>query len=373
MPMKKFKNILSIFVLAAFIGYAGFLLYEGASPKEADASSDTEDLVQIIEEQEADIASWEEAIRQVNANIEDEFDQQTQGITTIGVLKDSLYQARYHAGLTEMSGSGILLSLRDNTEKAEEMKKTQPEDYRPDDYILHDKNLLYIVNDLKKARPLGLAINDQRLVTSSNIRCVGTVILVNDRRLAPPYNIRILGDAEEILEEMRASNELSYLLEQGFPISYQEQEDILLPAYAKTSSLNYASLYVAPQETVPDQAEEIIEVVENNPDKANPIQKKDKTRDPSPPPASQDEGDEVAQAVEGSGADEASEADKEGESTDPADPTEASDQEDKALPEVEDDNAKIKTDTKTEADTDTEDSGPEAEEDALDKEADHAQ
>ena len=68
----------------------------------------------------------------------------------------------------------------------------------PNRYIIHYENLLYLVNDLRNAGAEGISINGQRIVVSSEIRCVGNVILVNTTRLAPPFEISAIGDPKAL-------------------------------------------------------------------------------------------------------------------------------------------------------------------------------
>ena len=59
--------------------------------------------------------------------------------------------------------------------------------------MVHDSDLRSVVNELFSAGAEAIAINDQRLVANSSIRCVGPTVLVNSERLAPPYKIAAIG------------------------------------------------------------------------------------------------------------------------------------------------------------------------------------
>lgn len=95
-----------------------------------------------------------------------------------------------YAGLTDVSGSGIVLSLNDK------------ENYDPaQDHvasIIHDKNLVYLLDLLVDYGAQALSVNDLRIVNSSEIFCVGTTILCNNQRMTPPYIIKAIGPAEEL-------------------------------------------------------------------------------------------------------------------------------------------------------------------------------
>ena len=61
-------------------------------------------------------------------------------------------------------------------------------------YLIHDFELRDVASLLWLAGAEAVAINDERLVASTSIYCVGSTIIVNNTRLSPPYEIRALGN-----------------------------------------------------------------------------------------------------------------------------------------------------------------------------------
>jgi len=250
----KIKNMASIFVVMLLLGLSVILLIQSNKERMPQQVPVNQQLIDVITKQESDIALLDESIANLRQQMDTELEQQSKGTSTINILNQSLQSARYFAGLSERSGKGVVLTLSDNVQGAQEDRLSDPERYDPNNYILHDKNLLYIVNALKGARPDGIAINNQRIVSNTNIRCVGTVILVNDNRLAPPYVISILGQEAAILNAIMSSREIEYLVNRNFPITYEIKDDLTLPAYNGSVDLRYATLFVEPiEEPVPEE------------------------------------------------------------------------------------------------------------------------
>ncbi len=271
----RIKNMLSFFLVTVLLGLTSVALYQANNPSTPPAS-ENQQLIDIITQQELDIEKMEQKMDELRLSIDTELGQQTQGLSVISSLRNSLQSARYFSGLSERTGEGIIITLTDNVQGAEIAKAENPSQYRPDNYILHDKNLLYIVNDLKAANPDGIAINNQRLVSNTNIRCVGTVILVNDRRLAPPYQISVLGDKDKIMQAIFDSGEVEYLVSSGFSITYEESDEIVLPAFKGNLNLQYAKRYVEPVEEIPmenlqDTVGETSSDTEDLPDENNTV------------------------------------------------------------------------------------------------------
>ena len=57
----------------------------------------------------------------------------------------------------------------------------------PNLYVIHDEDILRMVNELRASIGAGtIAINDQRLIGTSEIRCSGPTITVNGKVFEPP-------------------------------------------------------------------------------------------------------------------------------------------------------------------------------------------
>jgi uncharacterized protein YlxW (UPF0749 family) len=58
-----------------------------------------------------------------------------------------------------------------------------------------------------------IAINDERLVSSSSVYCVGSTVMVNNTRLSPPYIIRAIGNSRVQQDYLRNPSYLENLRE----------------------------------------------------------------------------------------------------------------------------------------------------------------
>ena len=73
------------------------------------------------------------------------------------------------AGDFEMHGKGIKLVLDDS-------KIASKPGENPNLYIIHDDDLLRVINELRAAGAEAIAINGERLVAMSEIRCAGPTL-----------------------------------------------------------------------------------------------------------------------------------------------------------------------------------------------------
>ena len=113
--------------------------------------------------------------------------------------------------------------------------------YFPEEYIVHAKDIRYLLNavcpDIK-----AISINGRRLVDSSNITCVGTVIMIDSFRLAPPYEIIMIGDPDILEADLINSDRYIYLDFKEMPIKIEKLENLTCPAYGDTYKIDHLKL-----------------------------------------------------------------------------------------------------------------------------------
>jgi len=189
------------------------------------------ELISIIESLEKEVASQENTVSELRNQLENLQRQKKQEKTSTHELQKRIETLLPLVGLTPVTGPGVIVTLDDNTAGAQAAKKSSPASYRPEDFIIHDRNILYLVNTLKAAGAEAIAVNGQRLVTCSSIRCVGTVILVNSSRLAPPYEIQAIGNPEALEAAVQSSIDFTLLKNRGFPVKVTKSNNLTLPAY----------------------------------------------------------------------------------------------------------------------------------------------
>lgn len=97
---------------------------------------------------------------------------------------------RAHAGLTAVSGEGVLVRLAAARPIAAGGQE-RPTCFAPD--------LTDIVNAAWRGGARAVAVNGERLVTSSSVYCVGSTIVVNGSLVAAPFEVAAVGDPASLL------------------------------------------------------------------------------------------------------------------------------------------------------------------------------
>lgn len=146
---------------------------------------------------------------------------------------------KFATGLTRVEGPGISITIGDS--------QSIPPNKNPNDYIVHDTDLRIIVNALWSAGAEAIVVNNERLVSTSAIRCAGTMILVNSRRLAAPYQIKAIGNSERLFSGLKQDKDASRLLNEvaktyNLLVSIERESDLTLPAYKGSLGIEYAQV-----------------------------------------------------------------------------------------------------------------------------------
>lgn len=149
-------------------------------------------------------------------------------------LKNDLDKYREIAGLTDVEGPGVIVTVNDSD------KQLQPgQDQNP--FLVHDEDLLKVVNELKAAGSEAISLNDQRLISTSEIRCVGPTVNVNSVRFAPPFVIKAIGNPETLEAALRLKGGVVDTLSNwGIQINIKRSDKLLVKKYDGVLNFKYA-------------------------------------------------------------------------------------------------------------------------------------
>ncbi len=237
------KQFLAILLLCFFIGVA-YSVASAAVTQAAQASSDDQnkDLIDLITKLDGETEALEQEITEARERLANSEGTYGKDAATVEAMRQQMESLQLLAGQTEVTGPGVILTLNDNTSGAEAARQVDPENFVAENYIIHDTDLRYLLNDIAYLAE-AVAINNQRIVSVSDIRCVGTVIMVNSTRLAPPYEIQFIGPAKMLEAAINESAQYQYLKSKGMPMKISAAGQLTLPAYSGSLSYDYMQPY----------------------------------------------------------------------------------------------------------------------------------
>ena len=155
--------------------------------------------------------------------------------TLISSMKEQINTLSAMSGTTDLKGEGIIITLNDGSKVNDSGSLT--------DTLVHDSDLLTVVNELKAAGAEAISVNGQRIVATSAIRCVGPVIQVNYQKVAAPFEIKAIGNSQYLESAMLIKNGIVDLLkEYGVDVSVSRQANIQISKYEGTQSFKNATV-----------------------------------------------------------------------------------------------------------------------------------
>jgi len=150
-----------------------------------------------------------------------------------GITPEQLRQIQLFAGLKAGTGPGIRVHLDDNP-------RPGGSGDNPNLFLLHDDDIVRVVNELAAAGAEAIAINEQRMVAMTEIRCAGPVISINNTRVAPPIAIVAIGDPATLESALRMRGGVLEILSAiGIQVRIERGEDLTVPAFTGTITTRY--------------------------------------------------------------------------------------------------------------------------------------
>ncbi len=149
-------------------------------------------------------------------------------------LKQEVEYLSLVAGLTDVEGPGVMVILRDST--AENTTGDEA------DYLIHDSDLLSVVNELRDAGAQALSLNGERILATSEIRCAGSVVLINGQRVTAPFILYAIGDPTTLYNALTMRGGVVDVLSQWkIQVDVTMSEKLLIEGYKGTVATDYLS------------------------------------------------------------------------------------------------------------------------------------
>ena len=114
----------------------------------------------------------------------------------------------------------------------------------PNQLVVHQSDMQAAVNALWAGGATAMSIAGQRVIATSAVRCVGNTLLLNGDVYSPPFRIQAIGPYQAMQNALDASPGV-HLFQQaasyyGLGYTTESQDDLRLPAYRGSISLEYA-------------------------------------------------------------------------------------------------------------------------------------
>ena len=158
-------------------------------------------------------------------SLQDEVKKLKESTNKHETLSKDIENIKMGAGVLAMQGPGISIVIDDS-------KKQSKTGENLNLYLIHDDDILKVINELRAAGAEGISINEQRLIATSEIRCAGPTLSVNNTRYSPPYEIKAIGDSQTLENALKMRGGVVETLQfWGIQITIKTENNVILPAY----------------------------------------------------------------------------------------------------------------------------------------------
>lgn len=141
---------------------------------------------------------------------------------TIVLLESEIKEANMKLGFTDVYGEGITIKMEDT-----------------EGYSIGYPELLYLLNELIYAGAEAISINDERIVTMTDLANVGNFILINGNRTTSPFTIKAIGDTTKLQSALGIKGGYIDTYEKFYSISVETGE-VVIRSHKGKITLNYA-------------------------------------------------------------------------------------------------------------------------------------
>lgn len=175
-----------------------------------------------------------EELRRAEKKLEDVRTSATQNDTTASAKEEELKKNNTLLGLTNVTGSGIVIELEDGNNPIFVIDN-------PSDLLIHNDDLMSLLNELRNAGAEAVEINGQRVTTNSAITCEGNIIKINGEKIGSPFTIKAIGSQALLYGSvMRSGSYLELMKERGVNVKkVSQEENIYINKYNGTISYKY--------------------------------------------------------------------------------------------------------------------------------------
>ncbi|HET7397038.1 MAG TPA: DUF881 domain-containing protein [Intrasporangium sp.] len=160
----------------------------------------------------------------------------------LGALTAQAAALAASAATTPVRGPALAVTLDDAHRSVDSL----PEGFSGDDIVVHQQDVQAVVNALWAAGAEAMMIQDQRVISTSAVRCVGNTLILQGRVYSPPYVIKAMGDLARMQASLDGDPSVAiyrqYVDAVGLGYQVTTEAQAQFPAYSGSVDLAHATV-----------------------------------------------------------------------------------------------------------------------------------
>lgn len=147
------------------------------------------------------------------------------------------------AGLEPVGGAGVTVTLQDAPQDVID-RAIQDGSPPADALVVHQQDIQAVVNALWLGGARAISIMNQRIISTTGIKCAGPIVILHGVPFSPPYVIRAVGDPRDLAAALDGSDYIDAyrVVVRDFGLGYavEQSPSLDIPGYQGTLELRYA-------------------------------------------------------------------------------------------------------------------------------------
>lgn len=190
-------------------------------------SSNSELIDEVLSEQEKYNRLYDQ-LEKAEKRLEKVRKEATAGSQEATDAEKELKENNMLLGLTDVKGEGIIIKLDDS-------KDVEDDEINVSKYLVHEQDILNVVNELFNAGAEAISINEHRVISTTAIRCDGNIIRVNGQIITVPITIKAICSKAIRNTLTRPKGYIDLMVNEGVFVEIKTsddiQSDIVIPKY----------------------------------------------------------------------------------------------------------------------------------------------
>lgn len=152
-------------------------------------------------------------------------------------INSQIEHLKFINGFTDVRGPGIMLSVSDNINEDTDLEIMER--------IVHDVDIIVLLNDLKAAGAEAIEINARRIINISEVVCAGPLLRTNGYVIHAPFVIRAIGDREKLYAAVTEEGTYAYELKNtyGMQVAVRMNYNLSIPKFYEIDyEIEYAQI-----------------------------------------------------------------------------------------------------------------------------------
>jgi uncharacterized protein YlxW (UPF0749 family) len=149
-------------------------------------------------------------------------------------ISKELEENKMILGEVAVIGEGVVIKLNDADSSL--FNNTFEDQFK----LVHNTDIIQVLNDLKNGGAEAISINDLRIVGSSEVYCSGPFLQVNDVKIAAPFTIKAIGNSQVLYDFMMSDeNYLKSLMLRKLTVNINKSGAVQIPAVNMKESAEF--------------------------------------------------------------------------------------------------------------------------------------